>query len=383
MKVIVIGRTIPEKETGLKGLFEYNQAKALKKKNINVVYAFIDNRSVLELKKIGVYEGTINEVPIYGQFFPMRGLPYKIYDWIKFKQFKSTIEKIKNEHGEFDIIHVHFPLYTLNKYIIDYINSLNVKFVVTEHWAKTQNMELSKREAKNLNSLLYWCDEFVTVSEKLKISVNKYKKQFKNLSGNEITTIPNIIQSDFNYVERITDNYITFVTVGRLTNSKKNDAVIRAFSELSKKRDGLKLLIIGDGPEKLKLKKLISKLKSENKIIITGYLDQHQIMSCFSKADVYLSASSFETFGVPVVESWIMGRPVIIGDNHPLAYLIEDDNGLTYRYSDEDNILVNNLVKSMEDIIDKNIQRKALSEEMREMFSEDNITNKIIDDVYL
>src|SRR5699024_10494496 len=124
---------------------------------------------------------------------PIRGLPYRIYDWIKYRQFKYIMKEIIKKHGQFDIIHVHFPLYTLNKYIIEYISSLDIKLVVTEHWSKTQNMELSKREERILKRLLELSDEFITVSSKLKKSVLEYKNKFNNQRHIEIKVIPNII----------------------------------------------------------------------------------------------------------------------------------------------------------------------------------------------
>lgn len=379
MKVLVFGRTIPDKAAGSKGLFEFNQAKSLKKQNIDVVYFFIDNRSILELKKVENYQSELDGISVYGVFNPIRGLPYTIYDRIKFKYFKDIFETILSKHGQFDILHIHFPLYTLNKHIINYLTDLDIKIVVTEHWSKVQSMKLSKREEKNLNDLFYLSDVFITVSSKLKNSVLEYKKQLNNKTNLEIKVVPNIIESNCTYVERIENhNYYTFTSIGRLTKAKKNNIIIKAFNEISKECSNVRLIIIGDGPRLSILKNLVIKYDLEEKVRLTGFLEYGEIMQQFIETDAYITASEIETFGVPVVESWIMGRPVIIGDNHPLDYLITDDNGVVYQYSKNVDQRVNNIVNAMKESIHRNFNGKKISSETYNKFSEEKIVSKLI-----
>ena len=61
-------------------------------------------------------------------------------------------------------------------------------------------------------------------------------------------------------------------SVGRLVKQKNFETLIKGFSLFSKDYPNYKLVILGDGPEKEKLKQLIANLNCDKQIILRGWI---------------------------------------------------------------------------------------------------------------
>lgn len=378
MQILVIGRTFPNEKTGSVGLFEYQQAQALNKSNNSVIYGFIDNQSIkvhTQVKKVSRVENTL---PIYGYYLPIGGLQHDIYDMIKFKLFKRLLNKVISIHGDIDIIHFHFPILTLNNEIINYLLEKKIKFVVTEHWTKVQDKKISKRQERILKSIFESAENIIAVSNVLSDSLDYYKSKFKISIAPPIVVIPNLINSNFFNPKKIEDCNFNFITIGRLTPIKGNDKVIDAFSQISKEYLSMKLIIVGEGKEKINLEKQAKKLDLEDRIEFCGYLSPEEISRKLAKADCYVTGSSIETFGVPMIEAWFSGIPVIVGSNHPLRDLINVKNGAVYDYNENNNLLIDSLAAKMKTVFHNEYDRNAIANESYDSFSSDRVVERIL-----
>ncbi len=63
------------------------------------------------------------------------------------------------------------------------------------------------------------------------------------------------------------------VSAGRLIKEKGFDILIMAFNKLLLKNPQLNLVILGDGPELFNLKKIIKSLELDNKVLLTGFVN--------------------------------------------------------------------------------------------------------------
>lgn len=93
-----------------------------------------------------------------------------------------------------------------------------------------------------------------------------------------------------------------------------------------KQNSKLRLLIIGEGKEENRLKKLAKELGLENEIKFTGRIPFKQISENFNKADVLVNISEYESFGVSVIEAMSCGKPVIVTDVGGLAEIVENES---------------------------------------------------------
>jgi glycosyltransferase involved in cell wall biosynthesis len=94
----------------------------------------------------------------------------------------------------------------------------------------------------------------------------------------------------------------SYLTVSRLVPYKRIDLMISAFNTLPHKR----LLIVGDGPEKTRLAKMI---RSPN-IQLLGQQSDQTVRTLMQRARAFLFAAE-EDFGIAPVEAMACGTPVI------------------------------------------------------------------------
>jgi glycosyltransferase involved in cell wall biosynthesis len=112
-----------------------------------------------------------------------------------------------------------------------------------------------------------------------------------------------------------------FVTAGRQTPYKRIDLAVTACSELS-----VPLLVIGNGPEHRKLKKMAGR-----KVTFLANVSDNQIPEYFQTSKAFIFPTNTEDFGVLGVEAMAAGTPVIAyKKGGPLDYIIPRKTGLFY-----------------------------------------------------
>jgi glycosyltransferase involved in cell wall biosynthesis len=83
---------------------------------------------------------------------------------------------------------------------------------------------------------------------------------------------------------------------------------------VSEKMPEARFLIAGDGHLKKGLESFSMSLGLEGKVIFTGFVPEHELASYYSAADVFVSPSFFEPFGITALESLLSGTPAIVGE---------------------------------------------------------------------
>lgn len=108
----------------------------------------------------------------------------------------------------------------------------------------------------------------------------------------------------------IKDEYVA-ITTSRLVHKNGVDILIRAIGKFKEKRQNIKCLIIGDGPERKKLESLSEKLSLENNVIFLGQIRQNDLPLYFAVADMFIRPSRSEGLGNSFLEAMSAGIPVI------------------------------------------------------------------------
>lgn len=125
----------------------------------------------------------------------------------------------------------------------------------------------------------------------------------------------------FRLPESIKKKFI-FGSVGRLTYQKGYPYLIEAFSKLIEKKYDVGLIIIGDGPDRNSLLKMIQDFNLEESVYLLGY---HKYPDPFyHEMDVFVMPSLFEGFGLVAVEAMHFGLPVIATNVDSLPEIIKD-----------------------------------------------------------
>lgn len=111
------------------------------------------------------------------------------------------------------------------------------------------------------------------------------------------------------------DGCTNILFVGRGSPNKRLEAVVRAFTAYQRLFDPNSRLVLAGGLDRDKpygqwVHAVIESLRPE-RVHLLGRVSAAQLSACFDTADVYLSLSAHEGFGVPMVESMHRGVPVI------------------------------------------------------------------------
>lgn len=109
----------------------------------------------------------------------------------------------------------------------------------------------------------------------------------------------------------ILDNDFVIIFTGKLIGVKSPLDIVKAFQILPVKYK--KLLLVGDGELKVEIEDYIYTNQLQG-VICTGFINQAILPEYYRLADVFVLASSSETWGLSVNEAMACGLPVVVSD---------------------------------------------------------------------
>jgi len=116
-------------------------------------------------------------------------------------------------------------------------------------------------------------------------------------------------------------------TVARLHKQKGMEYFIDAAAGVLQKKNNVKFIIVGDGPDRQKLENKVTDSNLQDKVYFTGYRnDSSELISVF---DIFVLPSLWEGTPNVVLEAMGYGIPVISTDTGGVSEIITDNqNGL-------------------------------------------------------
>ncbi len=117
------------------------------------------------------------------------------------------------------------------------------------------------------------------------------------------------------------------LAVGRLTKQKDFPTLIRAFAQVRQARP-VRLLILGEGPDRPALEALIKQLGLEDDVAMPGFVENPY--AYMSRASLYVLSSRWEGLPTVLIEALYCGPPVIATDcpSGPREILADGQHGL-------------------------------------------------------
>lgn len=101
--------------------------------------------------------------------------------------------------------------------------------------------------------------------------------------------------------------------VGRFVELKNHDFIIELFVKVLCKDENFHLILIGDGPLRLKIEDKIKLLGIENKVSILGL--RNDVPVIMNILDIFLLPSLFEGLGIVLLEAQVAGLPCVVSEN--------------------------------------------------------------------
>ena len=122
------------------------------------------------------------------------------------------------------------------------------------------------------------------------------------------------------------------IYVGRLAEEKDLEMVISGVKKANEEGAGVKLLIIGGGPDLERLQELVKSENLTDSVQLTGPKPIDEVPAYYACADAFASASLSETQGMTFIEALASGLPLFARHDDVVAELI--DEGKTGWYFD-------------------------------------------------
>jgi L-malate glycosyltransferase len=264
----------------------------------------------------------------------------------------SKIVDIVQLH-KIDILHVHYAIpHAYAAYMSKQMlktRGINLAIVTTLHGTDITLVGSHPYYKNAVEFSINNSDAVTSVSKDLK----RDTLSFFNIKKN-IEVIPNFVDLDkyihvhencnrsvlANEDEKIITHISNFRKVKRI------DDVINSFNLINKEINS-KLILLGDGPERIKAEKLCDELNLNEKVLFLGASNETAKILCLS--DVFILASTTESFGLVALEAMASSVPVVSTNSGGLPEV--NKNGFSGYLSDvgDINTMAKNAIKILKD----------------------------------
>lgn len=218
----------------------------------------------------------------------------------------NTLIQEKRAGRMFDIIH---PTY----YHPPYLNFFpwmvrGTKLVITAHdMIHEQFRPEETKVINNKKTMFQKADGIIAVSQHTKKDLLKW---YPFLNDNKIVVIyhGNSMRDNYKRIE-VPEKYLLFV--GVRSDYKNFDVLLQAYSELIKCYSDLYLVCAGGGNFNDLERQKIKKLHIEERVLQKSVTDA-ELSFLYRKAQCFVYPSLYEGFGIPILEAFSCGCPVIL-----------------------------------------------------------------------
>lgn len=282
------------------------------------------------------------------------GIPIGIYDYRLSKIYPlSMINTMKN--WDLDVIHSHtefgvgiFARLFSKQFNIPLVHTYHTLYEDYTHYITHGYFDKSSKKIVEYLTKFY-CDK---TANELIVPTNKIYKLFKEKYEftKNIHIIPTGIEIERFFIENIDKKLVQtlnkrlnfqkrdfkIIFVGRLASEKNVEFLLNAHKKLVKKHSNIKLLVVGDGPDKENYERMVKDLGIEKNVLFNGKAAWEEIPYYYHCADLFATASTTETQGLTVIEAMAAGKvPVCIKDESFLGTITHDLNGMIFETEEE------------------------------------------------
>lgn len=313
MKNIVVFR---ESILGISETFIFKQIRSIKKFKVTLI-------GLLNIHKLDI--STIRHISLESLFHVSL---YKI-----FGKSKKLVALINEQNPS--LIHIHMGgdaarfVGIRDRFKVPLLATFHgTDAVTTDDWKKKQHNLYYRKYVKNKSKLINTFDHFIAISYFVKSKMilqgfpeNKISVHYIGIDTETFSPV----------IDAKRESLILFV--GRLTQQKGCDYLIRAMESVNANIPSAKLYIIGDGPERTNLEKLSNSLKVNCSFL--GAQKEDKIKEMLSRARVFCCPSFSEGLGLVFLEAQAMGVPVVSFDSGGIPEaVINNQTGMLYKEKD-------------------------------------------------
>ena len=191
-------------------------------------------------------------------------------------------------------------------------------------WAMTPGTRQALRKIGNDTDYLTYISEYTHKKIAKALSPDAAARMRRIVPGVNVTEFSpgnlssgNQLRTELGWTDRP-----VIVCVSRLMARKGQDELIRALPKIHQTAPNASLIIVGDGPYRKDLERLVKKLGLENFVHLTGKVSQTELSKWYAAGDIFampcrtrMGGWDVEGLGIVFLEGSATGLPVIVGDS--------------------------------------------------------------------
>jgi len=316
-------------------------------------------------KFIFLYDGSINDYEPFCEIIDLGTPKSKCKILQILSQFKryARLKKFKKEKN----IDISIS-FKDNPNLTSLFSKQNDRIIMTVHTTPSRDYRGLKGKVYKFLISRYFnrADRVVTVSDGIKNDLIRNYGVIEKM----IQTIYNFV--DLENIDHLTsesieenmksllENGSTVINVGRLSEAKGQQHLIRAFKKVSGELPDSRMIIVGDGEWRKYLEELIDELDLKNRVFLIG--NRNNPYKYLKQADLFVLSSVYEGFGIVLIEAMACGLPIISTDcpsgpaeilSDGSGVLVPAPDGKKYSGNDpltaEENTLADEMIRLLKD----------------------------------
>jgi len=252
-------------------------------------------------------------------------------------------------HEKFDVVHTHLYWAGILGLALRYMSGVSVVFD-PQDWFFSYAYGISF-VGDNLEAFCAGhSDVTLVLGERLRQLLI-----LRGLDAKKVHVIPNGVEEDFIKTPARFDEIASLreklgidettrivIHIGSILYLQGIDLVIRAIAKL-KKSLGVRLIIVGDGPERPRLQDLSHKLRTSNDVIFTGWVSRDMLRVLLDMADIgvvakrHLNPYTDWMYPLKILDYFARGKAVLATNLSGTADVVRDGvNGILVAPDDEE-----------------------------------------------
>lgn len=329
MKIAFVAFEYPPIVEGGAGVYALNLTEKLAKlgQNVHVIAPLTSGSKENEVQD-GVFIHRINF--IHRKY--LSGLSFGI-------SLRNVFQKIERQVGGFDILHG-------NQWSDFFLTKIG-HHIFTVHSLVSKNLEVEKPDffkriiGRGENSYaLEFAEKSVLKKADLLIANSQYtKRSILSIYGfreSKIKVIyPGVSIKNHSEItldeERllrsrlgVEDNPL-ILFVGRLSVRKGLPFLLQAFQILRKRNIKVKLVVVGDGPEREIYLDQAKRMAIDKDVVFTGFVDKATLNMLYYSSNLVAVPSVNEPFGIVVLEAMLSKKPIVASNSGALPEIVQDN----------------------------------------------------------
>ena len=252
-----------------------------------------------------------------------------------YQELIGDIIKKFNKEYNIDVFYITSPFESNNvKYKKEWLEGVNVvatvydiiPYVFKDRYLADQN---AYEWYMSCIEMLKWMDKLYVISNSVKDDMIKYL----DFDSDKIDVIYGAVSEMYKEIEipeeEINNLFLKFgikndyiMCTGGDDDRKNIGSLIKAYSKMpSELIEKYQLVIVCKLSSEAvdKYKNIINKNRVAGRVILTNFVSSLELLQLYNKAYLMAFPSQYEGFGLPIVEAWACGTPVLTSDNSSLG----------------------------------------------------------------